>query len=76
MELAHELCPWADDIWLTMQALVNKTYFTKYFTHANPIEVAGSQTATLSGKNRLDFAKKLTNDDQWKNLMNHYREKL
>lgn len=76
-ELAKVLCPWADDLWLTMMALLQGTYISKYSVHCNPIEVYGSQTVTLSNENRkIDFAKRITNDQQWINLVQFYAERL
>ena len=77
MKLASELCPWADDLWLTMMCILNGTKFTKEFTHCNPLTVKGTQTVSLSSaSNKLDFAKEVTNEEQWANLLKYYMNEL
>lgn len=78
LELAKSICPWADDLWLTMMSRLKGTYYCKYFTHCNPITIWGSQkTALSSAKNvNAEVTRGITNDEQWKRLLEYYGEEL
>lgn len=74
IELIKELCPWADDLWLTMMGILQGTHFTKEYIHCNPIEISGTQKLTLSNKkHKFDFASSISNDEQWGNLLRFYK---
>lgn len=76
--LINKLCPWADDLWLTVMAYLNGTQIRRYEFRSNPLDVNGTQTFNLSrgGNLGLSVTHGLTNDDQWKALTDFYCDSL
>lgn len=76
--LRKTLCPWADDLWLTMMALIKGNRVVRYEHCANPIDIWGSQKFSLSrgGDMGVDVTSGLTNEEQWDNLVKYYRKTL
>ena len=69
-EVIRELCPWADDIWLNINAAIN---------HVPIVNVAGNNILRrIEGTQeiRLEDINKEQNDIQLKNVVMYYKEKL
>lgn len=75
-ELRMKLCPWADDLWLTIMAYINGTQIRRYEFRSNPLDIKGTQAFNLSRGGDMGNAVThgLTNDDQWRNLTVYYRD--
>ena len=72
-EVMKELCPYADDLWLTFMAKLNGTKVTtQYPWRAFPITIYGSGIGSLYYIN----AEEGQNDIQWKALLNYFKEQL
>lgn len=78
VELRKELCPWADDLWLTMMALINGKRIVRYEFCSNPLDVWGTQTQSLSRGGDMGYSVThgLTNEDQWQRLTEYYKKEL
>lgn len=78
VELRQRLCPWADDLWLTMMAYINGNRIVRYEHCPNPLDIWGSQTFSLSrgGDMGTEVTQGLTNEEQWDMLVNHYKDIL
>lgn len=72
-EVMKELCPYADDLWLTFMAKLNGTKVTtQYPWRAFPITIYGSGIGSLYYIN----AEEGQNDVQWKALLNYFKVQL
>ena len=73
-QLRQKLCPWADDLWLTIMAMLNGTIIQRYEFRSNPLDVLGTQRFNLSRGGDLGYSvtQGVTNDDQWHNLITYY----
>lgn len=47
-ELILKLCPWADDLWLTIMTYLNGRGISRFEFRSNPLDVVGSQRFNLS----------------------------
>lgn len=76
--LRKKLCPWADDLWLTIMAYINETQIRRYEFRSNPLDVKGTQAFNLSRGSNMGYSvtRGLTNDDQWINLIKYYQDKI
>lgn len=69
-QLIEELCPYADDLWLTFMAYRRKTRITTLFPwRAFPVAIYGTGKESLYYVN----AEGGKNDEQWKALLRHFR---
>lgn len=69
--LIEELCPNADDLWLTFMALKNNTKITALYPwRAFPITIYGTSENSLWYINSEDGQ----NNIQWRNLLNYFKE--
>ena len=69
--LIKELCPYADDLWLTFMAHRKGTKITAEFPwRAFPITIYGTGEASLYYIN----AEGGQNDEQWIKLLNHFEK--
>lgn len=77
-DLRKRLCPWADDLWLTIMAYLNGTQIRRYEFRTNPLDVKGTQVYNLSRGGDLgnSVTHGLTNDDQWQNMIEYYKDKI
>ena len=73
-QLLQNLCPWADDLWLTIMAMLNGTIIQRYEFRSNPLDIFGTQRFNLSRGGELGYSvtQGVTNDDQWRNLIIYY----
>ncbi|GHT38672.1 glycosyl transferase [Bacteroidia bacterium] len=69
-----KICPWADDLWLTIMAVINGTKIVRYEFRSNPLCIKNTQKFSLWKGNRS--VQKLSNDDQWQNLTEYYKTNL
>lgn len=78
VELRKKLCPWADDLWLTIMALINGSNVIRYEFRSNPLDIKGTQSMNLSrGKDMgYDVTQGLSNDEQWINLTSYFKKQL
>lgn len=68
-DLIKQLCPYADDLWLTYMAMKKGTRITSaYPWRAFPITIYGTSDGSLWYVNSQDGK----NDVQWQNLINYY----
>ena len=68
--LIKNLCPYADDLWLTYMALTNHTRMTAYHPwRAFPITIYGTAADSLYYINAADGQ----NDVQWKQLLDYFQ---
>lgn len=77
-KLRLQLCPWADDLWLTVMALLNDVNVIRYEFRSNPLDVHGTQQFNLSRGGDMGHSVTLgmTNDDQWEKLTTYYKKEL
>lgn len=71
-----KLCPFADDLWLTVMVHLNGTQITRTKYHPYPIVISGTQKVSLVSINRGDSPDELNNDKQWSNLIRKYQSEL
>lgn len=71
-----KLCPFADDLWLTIMAHINGTKITRKKYYCYPIVISGTQKESLVSINRRKSADGFNNDTQWSNLIREYRLEL
>ena len=70
-DLIKDLCPYADDLWLTFMANRKGTKITSWFPwRAFPITIYGTSEETLWHINAADGK----NDDQWEAMLNYFKE--
>ena len=72
LDVIQQLCPWADDIWLNIQAAMNHVPIVNISTNAVLRRIEGTQEVCLEHIN----IQQQQNDVQLKNVVMHYREKL
>lgn len=71
------LCPYADDLWLTVMAHINSTPITKYVYHPFPVVIKESLSDSLCKNfNSLMSNSGMNNDIQWSNIVTHYERDL
>lgn len=72
-----ELCPYADDLWLTVMAHLNGTRISKYEYHPFPVVIKSTLKDNLcSNYNSITSSFAINNDVQWENMINKYRCEL
>lgn len=69
----QSLCPYADDLWLTVMAHINGTKISKYKYHPFPVVIKSTLSDSLAKNYNGPQAKsEINNDKQWDNMMNAY----
>lgn len=72
-----KLCPYADDLWLTVMTHMNGVPTTKYRYNPFPIVIKSTLSSSLcSDYNSISSGSNINNDTQWAALTNEYREQL
>lgn len=72
----QKICPYADDLWLTVMAHISGTRVTRVKYYCYPIVIRGSQNESLVSINRKVDCDGINNDTQWENLVERYKEQL
>lgn len=71
------LCPYADDLWLTVMAHINSTPITKYVYHPFPVVIKESLSDSLCKNfNSSTSNSGMDNDKQWSNIVTHFKSDL
>lgn len=69
----QSLCPYADDLWLTVMAHINGTKISKYKYHPFPVVIKSTLSDSLAVSYNGPQAKsEINNDTQWDNMMKQY----
>ena len=72
-----KLCPYADDLWLTVMTHVNGVPTTKYSYNPFPIVIKSTLSSSLCAEfNSISSGSNINNDTQWAALINEYRDQL
>lgn len=74
-EQIKKLCPYADDLWLTIMTHMNGTMISKYTFNPFPIVIKSTQDESLC-RNFNTTTNTINNDTQWAAITNEYSHKL
>lgn len=76
-EIIKAMCPYADDLWLTVMAHINGTPITKYVYHPFPVVIKESLSDSLCKNfNSSTSNSGMDNDKQWSNIVTHFENEL
>ena len=76
-EAIQKLCPYADDLWLTVMAHINGTKISKYKYHPFPVIIKETRSESLCQNfNGPESQSEMNNDRQWANIMGEYADNI
>ena len=72
-EAIQRICPYADDLWLTVMAHITGTKITKYKYQPFPVIIKDTMSESLCNTyNSPQSRSEINNDRQWANMMEEY----